>query len=88
MRINLTFAESVSEFNLGFAEEASFCIGFESGMAPMPCTPFEGPYEVTPTRETQIVPAAGKLMLEPLVVNPIPQNYGLITYSGFEITVS
>ena len=49
---------------------------------------YDGPYEFTPTQETQTVSTAEKLLLENIVINPIPQNYGLITYNGSFITVS
>lgn len=49
---------------------------------------YDGSYEFTPTRETQTVGTAGKLLLENIVINPIPQNYGLVTYNGSIITVS
>lgn len=50
--------------------------------------PYEGPYEVTPTRETQVLNTADKKLDENITVHPIPSNYGLITYNGFEIMVS
>lgn len=49
---------------------------------------YDGPYEFTPSQETQTVSTAEKLLLENIVINPIPQNYGLITYNGSFITVS
>lgn len=73
---------------LKFTDEASFPIRFEAGMEPTPVTPYEGEYEVTPSRETQVLETAGLMMTAPVIVHPIPRNYGLITYSGFEITVS
>ena len=55
-----------------------------TGSAP----PYEGDYEVTPSAEEQTLPTANRLLNKNIVVNPIPQNYGLITYNGYEITVS
>lgn len=49
---------------------------------------YDGPYEFTPTQETQTVSTAEKLLLDNIVINPIPQNYGLVTYNGSIITVS
>ena len=49
---------------------------------------YEGPYEFTPTEETQTVACAEKLTTENIVINPIPNNYGLITWNGSIITVS
>lgn len=50
--------------------------------------PFEGEYEYTPTEETQVIPMSGLRALEDVVINPIPNNYGLITYNGSTIRVS
>lgn len=50
--------------------------------------PYEGNYSVTPTTETQILPTSGKLLARDVTVNPIPSNYGLITWSGSILTVS
>lgn len=49
---------------------------------------YHGPYEVTPTREAQVLPTAGRRMASDVVVNPIPSNYGLITWNGATLTVS
>lgn len=49
---------------------------------------YAGPYEATPTHGTQVIPTLGYQMAQDFVVNPIPSNYGLITYNGFELTVS
>lgn len=49
---------------------------------------YSGPYEVTPSRETQTLETAGKRCSQNIVVNPIPSNYGLITYNGSTLTVS
>ena len=50
--------------------------------------PYEGQYEFTPTAEVQMAYTAGKIMLGNVKVNPIPNNYGLITYNGSVLTVS
>lgn len=88
MRVKLTFTETKNEYLLGFSDDTAFDIGFESEILPTPAVPFEGPYELSPSRETQILPTAGKMMLEAVMVKPIPPNYGLISYDGFSITVS
>jgi len=49
---------------------------------------YTGPLEFTPSEEQQTIDAAGKAVLENLVINPIPNNYGLITWDGRVITVS
>lgn len=49
---------------------------------------YEGPTEVTPTRQTQTLLTNGLLVPEDIVINPIPRNYGLITWNGAALTVS
>jgi len=49
---------------------------------------YEGAYEFTPTQETQTVPTAQRVLLENIIINPIPSNYGLITWNGSVLTVS
>ena len=56
----------------------------------MPVYPdaYPGPYEVTPSSEAQVLPTAHCTMTGDLVVEPIPSNYGLITWNGSTLTVS
>ena len=49
---------------------------------------YTGEYEVTPSAETQTLNTAGLRLTRPVMVNPIPQNYGLITWNGAFLTVS
>ena len=50
--------------------------------------PFEGSYEYTPTSETQTIAINGLRATDDITINPIPNNYGLITWDGSVITVS
>lgn len=49
---------------------------------------YSGQTEVTPSEETQTLQTANKTVLHNIVVNPIPSNYGLITWNGSTLTVS
>ena len=49
---------------------------------------YDGPTEVTPSPEVQVLSTTGKTVAEDITVNPIPSNYGLITWDGTRITVS
>ena len=49
---------------------------------------YGGPYEFTPTEETQTVTIERKMATENIVINPIPYNYGLVTWNGSTLTVS
>ena len=50
--------------------------------------PYQGDYHITPSRETQTLSTAGKYLNQSIVVEPIPSNYGLITWNGSTLTVS
>jgi hypothetical protein len=49
---------------------------------------YSGPTVVTPTEETQTLSTAGLALAQNITVNPIPSNYGLITWDGSVLTVS
>ena len=49
---------------------------------------YEGPYEATPTRSTQVLSTSGRAMTQDFTVNPIPSNYGLIEWNGSVLRVS
>ena len=49
---------------------------------------YTGATTFTPTQEAQIALTAGKVVLQDITINPIPYNYGLVTYQGNIITIS
>ena len=49
---------------------------------------YGGSYLVIPSAEEQVLPTSGKELIEDVVVAPIPNNYGLITWNGSYLTVS
>ena len=49
---------------------------------------YTGPYEFTPTQYAQVVEIDGKRAEGNVTINPIPSNYGLITWNGSVLTVS
>jgi len=49
---------------------------------------YPGPYTVTPADTAQTLPTRDLVMTQNLTVEPIPSNYGRITYNGYELTVS
>lgn len=50
--------------------------------------PYEGETTITPSSETQVLHTKNFRMTANVTVNPIPSNYGLITWNGSIITVS
>ncbi len=49
---------------------------------------YTGANEVTPSSEMQTLNTAGFRLTQNIVVNPVPSNYGLITWNGAFLTVS
>lgn len=49
--------------------------------------PYEGEYTVTPSENEQILATKGKYLSNNVVVNPIPENYGRLTWTGNTLTV-
>lgn len=49
---------------------------------------FAGAYEYTPTNSAQVIPILGRRATQNITINPIPSNYGLITWNGATLTVS
>ena len=74
-------------FDLGFdSSDDAFDLGFEEVIDKY--QKYSGDYVFTPTNETQTVETEGLVVLENIIINPIPSNYGLITWNGSVITVS
>lgn len=49
---------------------------------------YTGPLEVTPSSEVQTLETSNKSVLDNIVINPIPSNYGLVTWDGSTLTVA
>lgn len=49
---------------------------------------YTGETVVTPSETEQVLATADKVVTRNIVINPIPSNYGLITWNGSTLTVS
>ena len=49
---------------------------------------YTGETVVTPSEAEQVLATADKVVTRNIVINPIPSNYGLITWNGSTLTVS
>lgn len=89
IRVDLQVAESVQQYALTI-EESTEAVSIEVATPIVTSTAedYTGQTTVTPTQETQVFQTEGKRVLHDFIVNPIPHNYGLITYNGQYITVS
>ena len=79
VRSPVTVAESKVTLNAGISAAYLVNGGGEK---------YTGSYEVTPTNEEQTLPTKNKTLERNIVVNPVPNNYGLITWNGSTLTVS
>ena len=52
------------------------------------CDPYTGEYTITPSLETQVIPIKNMRATDNITVNPVPNNYGLITWNGSNLIVS
>lgn len=48
---------------------------------------YDGATEITPAEETQTLQTANKTVVQNIIVNPIPQNYGRLSWTGNTLTV-
>jgi len=76
------------EESLGLVIEDNSPLTLSIGEAETEYPIYEGSTEFTPTREVQTVVTARRVLLDNITINPIPQNYGLVTYNGSVITIS
>ena len=76
--------DTAQTMNVEFKED-SFSVDFGPGI---PIGDYEGPYEVTPAAEAQVLPTRNKTLDGDITIKPIPNNYGLIIWDGSVITVS
>ena len=49
---------------------------------------YTGETNITPSTSEQVLNTADKVVIRNIVINPIPSNYGLITWNGSTLTVS
>lgn len=88
MKINVTFSQS-AEFPVTFDEEQSFSADFGSVQVRyIDHETYTGETVVTPSDEPQTLYTANLVVGADIVINPIPSNYGLISWSGSGILVS
>ena len=87
MIVELTVAENSVEMGvttdaLSFGVESPIVV--QEVLIPV----YAGAYEIAPTAEQQTIPVHGFRFEQDLIIDPIPSNYGLITWDGVTLTVS
>lgn len=49
---------------------------------------YMGEYTFTPSNETQEIATADKILSQNIIIEPIPSNYGLVTWNGSTLTIA
>ena len=48
---------------------------------------YDGVTEITPSNQVQVLQTSGKVVTQNIIVNPIPEDYGRLLWSGNTLTV-
>ena len=82
--------EISEQYDVDFAEEQSVDVVTDSKIVvnKIEADPYEGEYTITPSGAVQILATKNKKATQNITIQPIPQNYGLITWNGAFLTVS
>lgn len=87
--VDLTVSESVQQFDVSISENnIPVAITVITPIVASVVPEYDGSYEFTPSADEQTVQTSGKRLAQDITINPIPNNYGLITWNGSIITVS
>ena len=78
VQVKLNVSTTKEVYTLGVATKINVISG----------DPYQGEYVVTPTRETQVLNTQGYYMEGDVTVNPIPPEYGLVTWNGSYLMIS
>lgn len=84
----------MSDINIevDFGTDEHFGVSFDSGFnvdysQMHEAGDYMGEYNFTPTNETQEIPTADKTLTQNIIINPIPSNYGLVSYDGSILSI-
>lgn len=84
MEINITLSSSGHSLDASVERSGSdLNISVDKGTITYP-----GPYTVTPSESTQTLYTRNLAMSQNVVVNPIPSNYGKITWNGSALIIT
>ena len=87
--VTLSVEETQQQYALTVAESTlQYSMGVSTQIVASLFPDYAGPVTITPTNVQQVLPAAETVVHSDITINPIPNNYGLITWNGSTITVS
>lgn len=86
--VAMTVAESQQRFDMTVSENIMRFPMTTQELVSIGVPEYDGPYELTPSSTAQTLGTEGLKMTQNVIINPIPSNYGRITYNGSILTVS
>lgn len=87
MKLSVNFQPS--SLNVAFVEHSyDVSTGVQIAREYVERDPYTGAYEITPSSGIQVLSTKNLRMTDDITINPVPQNYGLITWNGSFLTVS
>ena len=87
MPLNATFSNT-EQLNAVFAQPHTLGAELGSTVYVPVIDDYVGPYEIVPSDEAQVIHCDALRMRDNLTIDPIPSNYGKITWNGAYLTVS
>lgn len=69
-------------------KQGGVAVGTQTVQKPSDIPYYSGSYTITPGAQAQTLNTAELRMARDLTIEPIPQNYGLITWNGSFLTIS
>lgn len=74
--------------SLGVQEPQSVALDMSVGVYAQIGEHYHGSYTITPSSEPQVLDTDTLILDGNITINPIPSNYGLVSWDGSTITVS
>ena len=86
--VPMTISDDAQNIALGVSADEAIAVALGVSVNTSAGEHYGGQTDFTPTAERQTISTAGLILDEDIYVEPIPQNYGLITWNGSYIRVS
>lgn len=83
IELNATLSNAVNEIQAELSNKT-----FEIACEITRIGDYNGSFSFTPSDEIQVIQTNGKLLLQNITINPIPSNYGKITWNGSTMSIT
>lgn len=87
MAVDMTVGSLLTEVPMSISGDNSISLSADTVIF-RHITDYDGEYEVTPSSQVQVLNTAMTRVKQNITINPIPSNYGLVTWDGSHLTIS